>query len=346
MTRRPAILAVLAMPICASVAAAQPYSARRIGDIVQLQDAKTQTVVSIVPSVGDIVFELKVHGTNVLYWPFASLEEFKARPSMSGIPFLGPWANRLDEQAFFANGRRYAFDMELGNVRGAIPIHGFLTTTDQWQLVEAKADEASAWATSRLEFYRQPTWMKQWPFAHTIEITHRLEGGVLEVRTTITNLSVDPMPVAIGFHPYYQLTDSRHDAWALSVGARTHWLLAPNKVPTGVTESIERFFPDPRAALLRDYSLDDVFGDLVRDDQGRATMTVAGKSQRLDISLGANYRAAVVWSPRDSEFICIEPMAGITDGINLAHRGIYRDLQTIAPGGTWQESFWIKPSGF
>jgi aldose 1-epimerase len=75
-------------------------------------------------------------------------------------------------------------------------------------------------------------------------------------------------------------------------------------------------------------------------------MTVAGKSQRLDISLGANYRAAVVWSPRDSAFVCIEPMAGITDGVNLAHRGIYKDLQTIAPGGTWQESFWIKPSGF
>ena len=31
---------------------------------------------------------------------------------MSGIPFMGPWANRLDEQAFYANGRKYAFDMD------------------------------------------------------------------------------------------------------------------------------------------------------------------------------------------------------------------------------------------
>ena len=59
---------------------------------------------------------------------------------MGGVPFLAPWANRLDEQAFYANGRRYAFDMELGNVRGAIQIHGFLTTASQWQVVEAKAD--------------------------------------------------------------------------------------------------------------------------------------------------------------------------------------------------------------
>ncbi len=97
-------------------------------------------MVSILPSVGNMAFEMKVKGHNVLRFPSATLTEFKAQPGMSGMPFLGPWANRLDEQAFYANGRRYAFDMELGNVRGAIPIHGFLTTTDQWQVVEVQAD--------------------------------------------------------------------------------------------------------------------------------------------------------------------------------------------------------------
>ena len=342
-----AVLIVAVLAIGATAALAQPYAARRTGDVIQLEDAKTQTVVSIVPSVGNIAFEMKVHGTNVLYWPFTALQDFKARPSMSGVPFLGPWANRLDEPAFFANGKRYPFDMALGNVRGGeIPIHGLLTTTDQWQVVEAKADGASAWATSKLEFYRQPSWMKQWPFAHTIEITHRLQGGVLEVRTSIANLSAEPMPVAIGFHPYYQLTDSKRDEWTLSIGARAHWLLAPNKIPTGATEPTEKLFPDPRRAPLRDYDLDDVFGDLTRDAQGRAIVSVAGKSQQIEIALGANYRAAVVWAPKGREFICIEPMAGITDAVNLAHRGLYKELQTIAPGGTWRESFWITPRGF
>ena len=259
---------------------------------------------------------------------------------------MGPWANRLDEQAFYANGKKYAFDMALGNVRGAIPIHGFVTTTDQWQVVEAKADAASAWLTSKLEFYRQPAWMKQWPFAHTIEVTYRLQDGVLEVRTTITNMSAEPMPVAIGFHPYYKLTDSRRDDWKIAVGARTHWLLAQNKVPTGETEPIEKFFPNPQAATLADYNLDDVFGDLVRDRQERATMTVTGKSQRLDLVLGQNYRSVVIWSPKDRDFICVEPMAGITDAVNLAQRGLYKELQNVAPGGAWRESFWVKPSGF
>jgi aldose 1-epimerase len=332
--------------MAARLAPAASYSAGQTRDVVHLQDDATGTAVSIVPSVGNIAFELTVKGQNVLRWPFASLDQFKARPAMSGIPFVGPWANRLDEQAFYANGRRYAFDMELGNVRGAIPIHGFLTTNSRWRVVEAKADGESAWATSRLEFYREPAWMKQWPFAHTIDMTYRLHGGALEVRTRLENLSDEPMPVAIGFHPYYQLSDAPRDDWTLAVGARTHWLLAANKVPTGETEPIERMFPRPAATTLRGFDLDDVFSDLVRDGEGRAAMSVTGKSQRLDIALGPKFRSVVIWSPKDSAFICIEPMAAITDALNLAQKGIYKELQTIAPGGVWQESFWIQPRGF
>jgi aldose 1-epimerase len=336
-----AILLFVALP-----AAGAQYSAQRNGEVVRLEDSTTQTVVSIATSVGNIAFELKVKGQDVLRWPFASVAEFKAKPSMSGIPFLGPWANRLDEQAFYANGRKYAFDMELGNVRGAIPIHGFLTTNDQWEVVEVRADSDAAWVTSRLDFARQPSWLKQWPFAHTIEMTHRLQNGVLEVRTAIVNHSAEPMPVAIGFHPYFQLTDSPRDEWTISVAARTHWLLAANKVPTGETEPIERLFKAPSAVTLRNVVLDDVFGDLVRDAAGRATMTITGKSQRLDILIGPNYRAAVVWAPTPGNFICIEPMAGITDATNLAHKGLYKELQSIPAGGQWQESFWIRPAGF
>ncbi|MGH9143507.1 MAG: hypothetical protein ACRD2I_20410, partial [Vicinamibacterales bacterium] len=62
--------------------------------------------------------------------------------------------------------------------------------------------------------------------------------------------------------------------------------------------------------------------------------------------LGPNYRAAVIWAPTPGAFVCIEPMAAITDALNLTQQGLYRDLQSIAPGGIWQESFWIQPRGF
>jgi hypothetical protein len=39
-------------------------------------------------------------------------------------------------------------------------------------------------------------------------------------------------------------------------------------------------------------------------------------------------------------------MAGISNALNMAHRGTYRELQTIAPGAAWHERFWVRPSGF
>ena len=112
-----------------------------MGDIVQLEDAERQTRVSIVPAIGNNAFSMTIKGHDVIHWPFASVDEFRAKPSLSGIPLLAPWANRLDEAAFYANGTRYPFDMTLGNVRGAVPIHGFLQTTDQWRVVEVKATD-------------------------------------------------------------------------------------------------------------------------------------------------------------------------------------------------------------
>jgi aldose 1-epimerase len=335
------------------------YTASQKGNVVRLHDTTSATAISILPSMGNLTVEMKVKGHDVLRFPHASPEEYTGRERSTGIPFLAPWADRLDEQAFYANGKRYAFDMSLGNIRGANPIHGFLSATDRWQIKELEADETSARVTSRLEFFRNPAWMKQFPFAHTIEMTHRLRDGVLEVATRIENLSIEPMPVAVGFHPYFQLTDSLRDEWTLSVAARTHWPLTSSKMPTGETQPIATFFPDPDAVTLKDFDLDDVFSDLVRDQAGRAAMTLKGKSQRLDIVLGPNYRAVVIYAPRPAvnvttpadpgatrNFICIEPVAAIINALNLAHRGQYRELQSIAPSGVWQESFWIRPSGF
>jgi aldose 1-epimerase len=337
------VLLFIIMPFPAD---AQPYAVDRRTDIVQLDDPRSQTVVSIVTSVGNIAYEMNVKGQNILRFPFSSIEEFKSRPAgLHGIPLLAPWANRLDEEAFYANGRRHAFDMELGNVNGPIPIHGFMSRTDRWQIVDAGADTRSAWVTSRLDASAQQAWMAQFPFAHTIEMTYRLQDGTLEVMTTITSMAADPMPVSIGYHPYFQLSDSPRDEWTISIPAHTRWVLSNLKLPTGETDAAINLFPDGRG-ILRDYSLDDVFSDLVGDAQGRSTATVKGKAQQIDLIQGPRFRALAIYSPNASNFICFEPMAGITNAMNLAHKGVYNELQYIQPGETWQESFWVKPSGF
>jgi aldose 1-epimerase len=313
------------------VRATAQYSVRRTPDVVELEDVAHHTTVAIAPAAGNLTRTMTVNGRNLL--------------GPLGIPFLAPWANRLDEQAFYANGKRYAFNMDLGNVRGAHPIHGFLSAA-VWTVLEASADDRSSWVTSRLDFLRRPEWMAQFPFAHTIEMTHRLHDGALEIAVQVQNLSDEAMPVSIGFHPYFQLTAVPRDEWTIALAARTEWELAPDKIPTGKTLPIERRFADPANAPLREHDLDHVFADLIRDPSGNATMTVRGGAQRIDVVFGPNYHAAVVYAPKGRDFICFEPMAAITDALNLSHRGLYTDLQQVPPRGTWKESFWVRPSGF
>ena len=81
-------------------------------------------------------------------------------------------------------------------------------------------------------------------------------------------------------------------------------------------------------------------------------MSVKGKTQKIDVALrpqlalGGRLGAEADARGPDRNFICFEPMAGITDAMNLSQKGLYKELQSIPPGGTWRESFWIQPTGF
>jgi aldose 1-epimerase len=273
--------------------------------------------------------------------PPVSLSEWKAKPTQAGIPFLAPWANRLDGDAFWANGKRYLLNPDAGLLRrdgNNLAIHGLLLFASAWRVVAFGADQSGAHVTSRLEFWRHPEWMAQFPFAHSIEMTDRLSGGVLEVRTTIENQSLDAMPLSIGFHPWYQIPDRPRDSWKVHLPVRKHYTLSNKLVPTGETTPANLSDPIPLAGR----QLDDVFGDVVSIDE----FWVESNGRRISIRFGPKYPVAVIFAPQSRNIICFEPMTGITNAFNLAHAGLYKELQSIAPGGKWEESFWVRPSGF
>src|SRR5689334_21252414 len=268
------------------MASAQNYKAERITDhgvaVVRLTDQARGVQVSVVPSVGNTAYEMTVHGKNVLWFPFADVSEYQKQPVLSAIPFLAPWANRLDQQAFWANGKKYAFDMELGNVRGANPIHGLVTASPYWQVTEAKADGRAAHVTSRLEFWKHPELMAQWPIAHEYEMTYSLAEGTLEVRITVTNLSSEAMPVSIGFHPYFRIPDAPRDDWMARIPARKRVVADARLIPTGEYRPMD--LSDPFS--LKGRTLDDGFTDLQREADGRAHFSIAYQSKRVEVLYG------------------------------------------------------------
>ncbi len=322
------------------------YTAERIQvdgtGVVRLADAVRKTEVFIIPSLGNNAYAMLVNGRNFLWSPYPTLAEFKQKPVQLGNPLLSPWANRIEGPAYWANGRRYALNAELKNFRSDAngkPIHGLLVFSDKWVVTAVKADGSAASVTSRLEFWRYPDLMAQFPFAYNIEMTYRLADGVLEVQTAIENLSSEPMPLSLGYHTYYRLDDSPRDDWTVHVGAREEVLMSEALVPNGKTRPVSLADPYP----LRNSSIDNGFTNLVRDASGRAEFWVAGRSQRLRVQFGPKYDVGIVYAPPGRDFICFEPMVGVTNVFNLAHAGLYPGLQTIPPGARWQESFWVIP---
>src|SRR5665213_1762779 len=313
-----ALLCIVAAP-----AAAQRYTAKQDGDVITLADTTARMNVAVVSSMGK-AWQIQVNGQNLVRTS-ASLEAFLANSGLNGMPLLAPFANRLDETAFYANGKKYNFDLELGNVRGPIPGTGFVNGSKAWQLVGFKADAKSAWVACRLDFYKIPQFMKQFPFAHTITITYRVSEGALEVRTRLDNLSIEPMPAVIGYHPIYELPDGNRDDWTVSVDARTHWIEIPQRLPTGETQPIESFFSadrDRTAIRLKNYALiDDVFTDLIRDANGRATMRLMYNGKELDETLGPKFKTVLLGPRRSPRAVRQRRWQGSCRGGSRASRG-------------------------
>ena len=338
--------ALLALAFAAT-ALAQNYTAKQITEqdvpIVRLTDASHGVEVSMMPSAGNRAYEMKVHGQNILYTAATDLAQYQKKPPLDGIPFLAPWANRISEPAFWANGKKYQFNLTLGNVAArGLPIHGVLVTSEYWKVIDVGADEQSAHVTSRLEFWRYPELMEQWPFAHEYEMTYRLSEGVLEVRIAVTNLSSEAMPLMLGFHSFYRIPDVPRDQWTAHIPARQAVVTDPQLLPTGEFKPMD--LPDPLP--LGGRTLDNGFTDLVRDADGRALFNIQAGGKKVEVLFGKKYQVAVVWEPAGREFICFEPMAGVTNASNLNHDGKYAALQSVAPGGQWTESFWVRASGF
>ncbi len=272
---------------------AETYSAQKVTvdsiETIRLADPTHGIDVSICPSIGNIAYDMRVKGQPILMHPPLPLNEWQQKPSQAGIPFLAPWANRLDGDAYWANGKRYQLNPAAVDIRrdpNGLPIHGLLLYASAWQVARLQADDDGALVTSRLEFWKHPEWMAQFPFAYSVEMTHRLYGGTLEVRTAIENHSTDPMPLVIGFHPWYQIPETPRDQWQVRVPVREHYVLSQKLIPTGETKPMD--LPDPTPLAGR--QLDDVFGGV----DSKAEFSLEANGRRFPCASVPSFRSP--WS--------------------------------------------------
>jgi aldose 1-epimerase len=309
-------------------------------DVVRLHDDGRHSSVSIVPSIGNIAYAFNVGDHQVLWTPYNSPAELKQKPVMGGIPFLAPWANRLSGDRYWVNGREYKIDSQIDNIRRDAfghPIHG-LVLFAPWTIVDLAATGSEARVTSRLDLSGRPDWLEQFPFPHSLTLTHSLSRGQLTVLLQVANHSHQALPLSMGFHPYFAVPGGDRDRCRVSLPVGNRLRLNSEMLPTGETEPWDA----DKSFDLAGHSFDDGFTSLVRSVEGDAIFRADGGGLSLEVGFGPLFSAAVLYAPPGKPFLCFEPMTAITNAFNLAHEGKYDGLQEVAPGDTWEERFWIR----
>src|SRR3954447_4815809 len=141
-----------------------------LGAIV-LHDDLADLHATWVPAAGMLGASLRHRGRELL-WNGAGVAAYAGRRVFMGIPFLHPWANRLDGMSYRAGGHDVVLDSASPLLLlddGGLPIHGVLNATRRWSVRASGADAERAHLVAELD-YDDPDLLAFFPFAHRIEM--------------------------------------------------------------------------------------------------------------------------------------------------------------------------------
>lgn len=181
-----------------------------------------------------------------------------------GTPLV-PWPNRLKDGKYRFGDNEFQVAITEPSKNNAI--HGFLRWSN-WQVVERRANHV----TMGNRIYPQTGY----PFMVELQITYSLGPQGLEVTLLASNIGDAPCPFGAGQHPYLSPGIGYIDECLLTVGAQTMLVTDERQIPTGTTDVTGTAFDFRSGKKLGALQIDTAFGDLIRDENGLAWITLLG----------------------------------------------------------------------
>jgi galactose mutarotase-like enzyme len=246
------------------------------------------------------------------------LARYEATGSTFGIPLLHPWANRLETDVDSPLVRRD------GN---GLAMHGVLPTALDWAVTEQDADERVAKLAARARF-DGPDLLEVFPYAHELTMEVWLAGDTLTVQTTLRAGDDTPVPVAFGYHPYFQLPGVSREHWRVELPVRTRLELDERMLPTGAGEPAN----EPLQPLGT-RSFDDAYTDI----DLRGVFVLEGGGRRIEVIFSDEYDYAQVYAPAEQELLCFEPMTAPANALKTGD-----GLRKVAPREALSASFEVR----
>lgn len=298
---------------------------------IRLQSEEKDVVAEFAPTAGMVGCSLRHRGEELLGIR-KGLKAYSESGSTMGIPFLHPWANRLEECGYRIGGKSYRFDPDsplLHPDPNGLPIHGLLGAHPGWEVVERTADDARARLATRFDFGADSELMALFPFAHELRQEITLAGGSLTIRTTLRATGTEAVPVSFGYHPYFTLPGVARADFVLGLPLKRRMILDERCIPTGETEPVHF-----ETAPLGDRQFDDLFCEL----DSPPVFTLSGGGRRISVSFDESYPIAVLFAPPGQSFVCFEPMTAPTNALLSGWPGLKR----VDPGKEHSATFTIR----
>ncbi len=249
--------------------------------------------VEVIPSRGALVTRMSVEGDEVLFLDESTVVD-PAKNVRGGIPVLFPIAGPLPGDSYRVEGTSFS-----------LPQHGFARRLP-WE-VRREEDSVLALGLSSSE-----ETLRQYPWRFAAQLTFSLVGARLELLFEVENRDSRPMPVQLGYHPYFRVPQARK---------------AEARVDTDATRAWDNRLK--REGAFSGFELTGAEVDLhLRDHSAPGTTLHRGEGLRpVTLSWSPEFRTLVVWTLQGRDFVCVEPWTApagaLATGEGLLH---------VAPG--------------
>lgn len=219
---------------------------------------------------------------------------------------LVPYSNRLAYRRFRWKGRDYAtapnFDASPHSVHGV----GWQRA---WHVTASSAVDVGMRYRHEADAH--------WPFDFEVSQHFTLAPSSLRVQLQFTNTAGIAQPVGLGWHPYFPKRTR----------SRLH------------VELSERWDCDAAQLPVRKHAQPGIDSDIAHLDFDNCFEGWTGpariRDEKMTLQLTSSMQRLVVYTPRDKDYFCVEPVSHVSNAIHMAEPTA-QGIQVVQPGATVQ----------
>ncbi len=227
-----------------------------------------------------------------------------SRPSAC-YPLL-PYSNRLAYRKFRWQGRDHTTQPNFDDSPHSV--HG-MGWQRPWEIVSGSGVELVAGLVHRGD--------ADWPFPFEARQCFALAPDSLTVTLVFTNTADLAQPVGLGWHPYF----IKRQRSGLHIELAGRWDSDTAELP------VRRVAQAVIDSDIADLDFDNCFDGW----KGPARI----RDETFSLQLTSSLDHLVVFTPRDRDYFCVEPVSHVSNAIHMADPAAH-GLRSVAPGATFE----------